>query len=330
MGSLAGGLVGGALSFLGGQSQADAQRAAAQTSAQAQIQAAQIAADAARFRPVGITSRFGSSYFNKDSAGNLSGAGYNVAPDIAAIRDALLSQASGGIQTSQQANQFGQGLMGLASQYVGRSPQEVAQSYISKQQSLLQPSRDVQLANIQNRLAQTGRTGLSVAQGGNLGAANPELQAYYNALAQQDAQLAANADIEARNQINFGTGLFGQGIQAMTSGVSPISTYTGLAGQLESLGQSPLTLGAELGGRSAQGGTTAANALFQGGMGAARTLQATNQTSPVGGFLQGLAGNQQFTTAAGNWFDNWLNKSNPDVGFGTGNAWGNQDYGQFV
>ena len=322
-------IVGSVLGYMGAQEQANAQRDAANASARAQLEAAKIAADAARFRPVGITSRFGSSYFNKDSSGNLSGAGYNVAPDIAAIRDALLSQASGGLQTSQQANQFGQGLMGLASQYVGQSPQAVAQNYISKQQSLLQPSRDVQLANIQNRLAQTGRTGLSVAQGGNLGAANPELQAYYNALAQQDAQLAANADIEARNQINFGTGLFGQGIQAMTSGVSPISTYTGLAGQLESLGQSPLSLGAELGGRSAQGGAPAASALLQGGILAARTQQAGNQVSPMGTYLQSLASSPQVTAAAnkaGSWFSNWLE----DRQFGTGSEWGNQDYGQFV
>lgn len=303
-----GDIVGSVLGFMGAQEQANAQRDAANASANAQIRAAQMAADASRFRPVGITSRFGSSNFQTDSAGNLVGAGYNVAPDIAAIRDALLSQAGGqGVQTMGQAQQFGQGLLGLANQYVGQSPQAVAQDYISKQQALLQPSRETQLAAIQNRLAQTGRSGLSIAQGGNLGAANPELQAYYNALAQQDAQLAANATQEARNQINFGTGLFGSGLQTMSAGTAPIQTGVGLASTLEQLGQTPLDLGAQLGGRSAQAGGTAANALLKGGLSAAATMQDVNQMSPMGDFLQNLAGNKQLRSGVNEWFSNWLN-----------------------
>ena len=51
---------------------------------------AQQAAEAAAFRPVGVTSRFGSSGFQYDPSGRLVGAGYQVAPDIAAQREALL------------------------------------------------------------------------------------------------------------------------------------------------------------------------------------------------------------------------------------------------
>ena len=50
-------LISGGLSLLGGAMQGDSARRAAQTSADAQIRAAQIAADSARFRPVGITTR---------------------------------------------------------------------------------------------------------------------------------------------------------------------------------------------------------------------------------------------------------------------------------
>ena len=57
--SVGGSLLGG---FLGGQSSSNA----ANTSAQAQLEAARIAADAARFRPVGVTTRFGASNFGFD------------------------------------------------------------------------------------------------------------------------------------------------------------------------------------------------------------------------------------------------------------------------
>ena len=42
------------------------------------------AAQMAQFRPVGVTTRFGRSGFNYGPQGELVGAGYQVAPDIAA------------------------------------------------------------------------------------------------------------------------------------------------------------------------------------------------------------------------------------------------------
>ncbi len=45
---------------------------------------AQTAAQMAQFRPVGVTTRFGKSGFNYDpTTGQLIGAGYQVAPDVA-------------------------------------------------------------------------------------------------------------------------------------------------------------------------------------------------------------------------------------------------------
>ena len=54
-----------------GYLQGQSAKNAANTSAQAQLQAAQIAADAAKFRPVGVTSRYGTSQFTTDAQGNL-------------------------------------------------------------------------------------------------------------------------------------------------------------------------------------------------------------------------------------------------------------------
>ena len=54
-GSIIGGLIGGRSA-----------RRAAQIQADAQVRAAQIAAEEARFRPVGVTTRFGQSQFQTD------------------------------------------------------------------------------------------------------------------------------------------------------------------------------------------------------------------------------------------------------------------------
>src|SRR5512139_484236 len=116
-------LIGGGLGLLGGVVSGNAAEDAARTSADAQLRAAQVAAEAQKFRPVGITSRFGTSQFTMSPEGYLQSAGYNVAPDIAAIRDRLLSQAGGqGYQTAEQAQAAQQQLFGLGQQYLAQSP----------------------------------------------------------------------------------------------------------------------------------------------------------------------------------------------------------------
>ena len=70
-------LVLGGANIVGGVMAGNAAKSAANTSAQAQLQAAQIAADAARFRPVGVTTRYGGSDFQFDDQGNLVRAGYH-------------------------------------------------------------------------------------------------------------------------------------------------------------------------------------------------------------------------------------------------------------
>jgi len=62
-------------SLLGGYLQGESAKSAAETSAAGQREAARMAADASRFRPVGVTTRYGSSNFQTDAQGNLIGAG---------------------------------------------------------------------------------------------------------------------------------------------------------------------------------------------------------------------------------------------------------------
>jgi len=300
-------VVGAGLSYLGASEQADATQSAANTSAEAQLKAAQIAAEAAKFRPVGVTTRFGSSNFQMSPEGYLTGAGYNVSPELKAYQDRLsaltgraLTQAEGAQQQYQPLSQAASGLFGLGQQYLAQSPEQVASQYMSRQQDLLAPSRERQMAQLQNQLFQQGRGGLSVGATGmrpsgaaGLGATTPELEAYYNAMAQQDAQLATQAQQAGQQNVAFGTGLFGTGANLLNQyqtgqvgALSPFTSYLGSGQAIESLGQEPLRLGAELGGRASTAGANAGQFLYGGGINAARTQQGGSGSSPLGGLLQ--------------------------------------------
>ncbi len=257
--SLVGGLLGGSSA-----------RRAAQIQADAQVKAAQLAAEEARFRPVGVTTRFGSSQFQTGPDGRVSGASYTLDPTLRAYQDRFMGLAGGGLSQAEQAQeQFAplqgaaQGLFGLGQQYLAQSPQEAAQQYMAKQQELLAPSRERQYGALQNQLFQTGRGGLSVGATGarpsgaaGLGASTPETEAYYNALAQQDAALAAQAMQAGQQQTAFGAGLFGTGGNLLTQGyggqvaaLGPYEAYLQQMKQLESLGQQPLQLGIDIGAK---------------------------------------------------------------------------------
>lgn len=325
---------GGAL--LGGLFGGNSAKKAAQASAQAQLEAARIAADAQKFRPVGVTSRFGSSQFTTDPSGYLTGAGYNVAPDIAALRDQLLSQAgTSGLQTAEQAQLAQQQLFGLGQQYLAQSPQQAAQDWMSSQQALLQPARERAQAGLTQNLFNTGRGGVAVSQGGMMGAANPEQQALLNAQALQDLELATRAQEQGRAQTTFGAGLFGTGLDLASGGYNPLKTQFGLAQGLEEAGQGTLNMGAELGGRSAQAGANVGNTLFRGGLGAAEAMQAANAYSPIGTAFTGLANNRQLTQGLGNWMGGGARAAFSQTGlgssgFGSGLAYGNQDLGAYL
>jgi hypothetical protein len=303
-----GSLVGNVLGFLGAKEQASATESAAAQSAAAQLEAARIAAEEARFRPIGITTRFGSSQFGYDpTTGRVSSAGYTVSPELQALQDRIMALTGQNLAFAEQApglyaplTSAATGLFNLGQGYLAESPQQAAERYIAQQQELLAPSRERQFAQLQNRLFQTGRGGLAVggtsarpSGAAGLGAASPEMEAYYNALAQQDAALAAQAMEAGQRQTAFGAGLFGTGAgllggygQGLTGAFAPFSTALGTAGSIEQLGMEPLTIGSALGGRIAN--PAAANALLQGGIGAARTLQGAQGISPMGSFLSGL------------------------------------------
>ena len=310
-------LVLGGVSYLGAQEQASATEYAANQSASAQREAARQAAEAAKFRPVGITSRYGTSSFQLDPSGYLSGAGYNLTPETRGYQDRLMRLTGGALTQAEQAQQQYQplsqaatGLFGLGQQYLAQSPEQVAADYIAKQQDLLAPSRERQMAQLQNQLFQQGRGGLSVGATGTrpsgaagLGATTPEMEAYYNAIAQQDAQLAAQAQQAGQQNVAFGAGLFGTGANMLgqyqagqVGALNPFTTYLGAGQTLEELGQAPLKLGAALGGQAAAYGGNVGQSLLQGGMNAALTQQRASSYSPTGAFLTGASKDPRLQT----------------------------------
>jgi hypothetical protein len=102
--------------------------------------------------------------------------------------------------------------------------------------------------------------------------ANPEMEAYYNALAQQDAQLAAGAQQAGQQQVTYGAGLFGQ------------------AGQLENLAQQPFSLSQGLATQSSLSGARAGQLGIQGNVyGNAIGLSAARNTNPLATVVGGLS-----------------------------------------
>ena len=336
-------LVLGGANIVGGVMAGNAAKSAANTSAQAQLEAARIAADAARFRPIGTTTRFGSSQFGFDPTGQLTSAGYTVSPELQQYQDQLQALSQQQIQQGLMAPQqyaplqgAAGGLFSLGQQYLAQSPEQVAQQYISRQQDLLAPSRERQYAQVQNQLFNTGRGGLSVGATGlrpsggmGVSAANPEMEAYYNALAQQDLQLAAQAQEAGQRQTAFGAGLFGSGSQLLgqyqagqVGALSPFQTSLGLGGTIEQMGQQGLQIGSELGGRTANAGANVGQSLLRGGLSAAQTAQAANAYNPLANVLQGIGTSPYLGQAITQYRQPYVNAQQQMNQYGAENVYG--------
>ena len=352
-GAAASGLLGsaitGGLGLTGSVVQQQQSKEAAQTAAQNVDRATQTGVEASQFRPVGMTTRFGTSNYTYDPVtGRMTSAGYQLNPEAKNAQDRLVGLAGRGLTQAEAAQQQfaplqtgAQNLFGLGNQYISQSPQDVAQNYINQQMALLQPSREVELANLQNKLQQQGRAGLSVAQGGTMGATTPELQALYNARAQQEAVLAANAQQAGQQNVLFGAGLLGQGSQAMgqyyggqQAAYAPYTTALGQVQNLESLAQQPLQMGASLGQQSATAGANAGRIGLAGAQISGNLMTSPAVTNnPYAAFLSGLGSP---TSTLGQGLANYITGYNqnvppvtamsaPSTGYGAGNYYGNQD-----
>lgn len=295
-----------AVSIAGAGAQADA----AESAGQSQVDAARVAAEASAFRPMGLTTRFGKSGYTYDANGNLIGAGYQVAPDIAAMREGMLGLAGGSLSQAQQMRQLqpyldesGTNLFKLGTSALPQTTDinQLSQNYVNQQKGLLAPGREQDLARVRNSLQQSGRAGLAfgATEAGRQAATNPEMAAYYNSLAQQDSQIAANAVPQAQqqlqNQINTGVGLMGSGINTISQGyglqtqsLAPWQAYMQGAQNMETMGANAMDMSSALGAKTSTAGANQANYLSRTG---------TPYTgSALGSGLMGLANNSQFTS----------------------------------
>jgi hypothetical protein len=246
-----------------GEEAAAAQRAAAQ-------QGAQISS----FRPVGMTTTFGTSDFGITDVGGVprvTSASYQLSPELKALQDQLFGLTGGAMGYAQGAQQAAaplgsaaQGLFGLGGQYLAMSPEEARNQYMQEQYAMLDPIRQREEQRLGASVFGRGRAGLNV---GDMG--QPELFALASARRGQDLQLAAQAEQAAQQRAQFGAGLFGTGAGLLgqqygipTQALGPLQSYLGTLGSIENLGQEPFRLGLAVGGASQPGATAGAVCSF--------------------------------------------------------------------
>lgn len=329
LGSAAGGM-------LGGSAQSGAAAGASGNAGASIYGAGQYGQQAAQFRPVGMTTNFGKSAFEYDEYGRLKSAGYTLSPELQSIQDKLMTQA--GTYDPTQIAQAAQPLMGgastlfgLGNQYLAQSPEQARAEYIATQQAALAPSQERTLAGIRNQLYQTGRGGLATGGtvSGGMGAANPELQAYYNSLAQQNLQLGTQAEAAAQQRQAFGAGLFGTAggllgqVPALTTaGYSPLQTQLGLSSTTETMGQGALDLASSLGAQQSTAGYRSGALGLQGAQNAAPYQMTQQSYSPfaqlMGGGSSAMSGQLgQVGGQLGNWFGGLLGNPGTALQYGT-------------
>jgi hypothetical protein len=268
----------------------------------------------AQFRPIGMTTRFGSSQFVVDpTTGRLTSAGYTLSPEAKAAQDRFVKLAESGIQQAEGAQKAfeplqtgAQSLFKLGQGYLAKTPETVASDYMKSQLALLAPGREQQYAFLQNQLQQQGRGGLSVAQGTGLAPTSPELAAFMNAKVQEDARLAANAQQYGQQNVLFGAGLLGQGSQAMgqyyggqQAAYAPYTTALGQVTGLESAAQQPFQMGVDLGKIGATTGFDVGRLGLQGaGQSVALATGPAATNNPYASLLTGAASSPVLTEAA--------------------------------
>jgi hypothetical protein len=302
-----GGLISGGKAADAARGQAEALRAAADK-----------ASAMAQFRPMGMTTAFGSSQFADDGTGS-----YQLSPELQAIQQRLFGAA--GQYDPTQMGQLAQPLTGgaqslfnLGQQYLATSPEQAAQQYMSQQQGLLAPGRAAEEARLATANYGRGTGGLGVQTGTGTAPSNPLAQALFNARAQQDATLAAQADQYGMDRAKFGAGLFGTGGELLrqvpsltTAGYAPLEAQLGLLGTTEKMGQQPFMLSQDLASRYAQAGAEAGR-LYMAPQAAAANAYAQYQGySPMGSALSSIGSTLSpggGGSQAMSWFDNLMTR----------------------
>lgn len=352
-----GNLLQGLLGTASSMQQNKVSQAAAEAAQRQALAGGQTAANMAAFKPVGTTTRFGTSNFQFDpTTGQLVSAGYNPSALAQGYQNQLAGMTNQGLlqgQTQQNlatqylGSQAGQPLTSLGQQYLGESPEAIRQRYVQQQTALTAPGNEQALAGIRNNLFQTGRQGLATGatSAGGLAATNPEMAAYYNSLANQQRQIAAGADTAAQQQAQFGAGLYGTGLgltqqgqqfgqQLGASAFSPFTTGFGAQSAVEQAAQQPLTLSSELAKLQATAGANQGQLYNTGAqrasvIGMYPEMQTSNTATILGGLASPTSGLSNAFSGLGGLFSGWGDGLSIDTsGYGLG-SWGGVDTGAY-
>jgi hypothetical protein len=299
-GAVGGAVIGGVIAGQGARSAARTQSAAADRQSQAQLEAAQLQADlareaaarqeeASRFRPVGVSSRFGQAQYTVGPEGYLTQAGYSLDPQLASQRDQLLGMLPGSLSQAlsigDEYGQLGQQYFGMGQEALGAinlDPMQAAAERTRRLQELEAPGRALAQERLFSGLASKGLTGLATDVGMG-GAVNPYALAQEQGFARQDALTAAESYDRARSDIasdlQRASGLFttGRGMETYQSGrlgqaLSPYQSLLAQAQGLEGLGATALQAGLDISEQQRQAALTGAGAAARGMLGAGKAL----------------------------------------------------------
>lgn len=333
--STVGGMISGDAAAGAANEQADYLRNLSAEQRKAITDAAAAAASRGQFKPVTVTSSFGTPQYTYDESGRLTGVSSAAAPWLAALQtrqQGLLPQYMGLTESAinaapqyaagaQQAVTGGERMYNLAGQALPTS-YDVAgktQEYYNRMQQLVAPQREQQLATTRQGLFNTGRTGLATGatQAGGMLATNPEMAAYYNAIAQQDLSLANQAEQRARENLQqdittagklYGGGALGyttagdlqnQMYRNVAASQAPFTTGMAATTGLESTAYTPVAQGFTYASPVTAAEQYAGDKLFAGATGAAQVAgqyapaianyqYQHSAYSPWGSYLQGV------------------------------------------
>jgi len=314
--AVAGAVVGGVM-----QNRAASKQAAAlNAQAAATAEAARLNAEEARFRPITVTTRFGTAT-PQFTGGRLSGYTYEAAPELAALQDQLsriygtsLGQAERAAAFQPQFEQAATGLFGLGRQYLAETPEEARQRYIQQQMDVLRPYDIEEEQRLAAGVFGRGRGGLSVGAGGQ-----PELQALSESRRRRDLQLAAQAEQAAQQQLGFGAGLFGTGAgllgtgyQTQQAALAPFQSQFQTQQALEEAARGGMDIGSALGAQTSTAGARAGQMMMAGqqAAGQLQTASATAKAAQLAGMGAGIASlGQQYYQ--GQQYQDWLDRAYP-------------------
>jgi hypothetical protein len=233
----------GAASLAGSFLNNRSQNRAATTAGNAQVEAARVAADAARFRPVNVSTGLSSSQFQTDPQGNVTGATSQIDPRLGIIQDQNLVGAS---------DMFQQG---------GVDVNQAQQDYWNNYLQRARPEQNNMFSQLQNRLGAQGLLGLNAGTDGAAGPGqgNPFYSQFSRGVSDSDAAQWANS-------FQFGNQLADT---QLARGNNMLSTAFGI----DNLGRQSIDLGGVLGGRATSGATAGAGYMANAGANAATLVQ---------------------------------------------------------